>query len=92
MSWWEGGIGATLADAAGRRTRIGGQPARLSFRNHAGCPVGADKAVVATIQPPDPFAGVELLWVTACLRGPDFAANEAAFGEMLSTLRFEPTQ
>jgi len=54
--------------------------------------VGADKAVVATIQPPDPFAGVELLWVTACLRGPDFAANEAAFGEMLSTLRFEPTQ
>ncbi len=69
-------------------TTIGGQTASLTiaYPGHCG-PIGADETVTAEIlRPPG-----GLLQMTACLRAPDTAINEALVRQMLASVQVSPS-
>lgn len=86
---WEnrGFPGWSLGSAPGAPTRVGGRDARrLVSRPGACAAIGADETVQVAIERP----GITGNWtaVTACLRGPNLAANEQQLDAVLASTRF----
>ena len=69
-------------------TTIGGQTASITIAHPGHCgPIGADETVTAEIlRPPG-----GLLQMTACLRAPDAAINEALVRQMLASVQISPS-
>ena len=69
-------------------TTIGGQTASLTVAHPGDCgPIGADETITAEIlRPPG-----GLLQMTACLRAPDTAMNEALVRQMLASVQVSPS-
>jgi hypothetical protein len=70
----------------GRAVTIGGMPARIRTLPASACAgLGGDAGQEVTIQ--RPVAGYNWFTVSSCFRGPNVAANAAAFQRMLATVR-----
>lgn len=98
--WWNWGFPGRnpISNFPGRPVTIGGQPARIATVSTQGAgtvampkpiciQLGSERLVEVAIERPAPARG-ELLMVTACLRGPKFAASEAAVRKMLTSVDF----
>lgn len=75
-----------LSNTPGRVARIGGMPARIRTLPASACaPLGGDAGEEATIKRPTGANN----WFTAigCFRGPNVAAHEAAFRQLLASVR-----
>jgi hypothetical protein len=85
--WLSSGYpGRSSAKIAGRAVTIGGLPAGIRTLATADCAsLGGDAGQEATIERPVP--GNNWFTATACFRGPNVAANEAAFRRLLASVR-----
>ncbi len=84
--WTNSGYPGPRRKRPGRTVTIGGLPARIRTLTMADCAgSGGDTGEEATIE--RPFAGNNWFTVVGCFRGPDLAANEAAFTRLLSSVR-----
>jgi hypothetical protein len=86
---WEnrGFPGWSLASAPGTPTHVGGREARRLVSRPGSCAaIGADETVQVAIERP----AISGNWtaVTACLRGPNLAANEQQLDAVLASTRF----
>jgi hypothetical protein len=85
---WEnkGWPGWTLTSQPGTSLRVGGRPARQQVVRPGACgAIGADETVTVEVARP-----VSSSWtaVTACLRGPNLAAQEKEVARVLASTRF----
>lgn len=84
-----GNARARISAIDGRKLTVDGHAARLRITPAAaigsGCQFlrGAERAMDAAIE----RSGANLFFVTACLRGPDFTADERAVRQMVQTVR-----
>ena len=98
--WWNWDFpgGTPIGNFQGRPLTVGGQPARIatvstSRVGSVALPkeicwqLGSERLMQVAIERPAPASG-NVMMVTACLRGPKFAASEAAVRQMLTSVHF----